>query len=88
MGNYKSKLMDAYQRMDKLFHENKLWNEDTIGGALSIVVHTTIIWEKFGRLCVLLVDYYGTEIRGLVIQFILIVWWMSFYILKTDQYPF
>ena len=38
--NYKSKLRDAYQRMDKLFHENNLWNEDTIGGALSIVVHT------------------------------------------------
>jgi len=37
---YKSKLKDAYQRMDKLFHENKLWNEDNIGGALSIVVHT------------------------------------------------
>ena len=37
---YKSKLRDAYQRMDKLFHENNMWNEDTIGGALSIVVHT------------------------------------------------
>ena len=36
----KGKLKDAYQRMDKLFRENKLWNEDTIGGALSIVVHT------------------------------------------------
>ena len=39
-GSYKSKLKDAYQRMDKLFHENNLWNEDKIGGALSIVVHT------------------------------------------------
>ena len=38
--DYKSKLKEAYQRMDKLFHENKLWNEDNIGGALSIVVHT------------------------------------------------
>ena len=38
--SYKSKLKNAYQRMDKLFHENNLWNEDTIGGALSIVVHT------------------------------------------------
>jgi hypothetical protein len=37
---YKDKLKLAYQRMDKLFHENKTWNEDTIGGALSIVVHT------------------------------------------------
>ena len=38
--SYKSQLKDAYQRMDKLFHENNLWNEDTMGGALSIVVHT------------------------------------------------
>jgi hypothetical protein len=38
--SYKSKLKDAYHRMDNLFHENNLWNEDTIGGALSIVVHT------------------------------------------------
>ena len=37
---YKRNLWDAYQRMDKLFHENPTWNEDTIGGALSIVVHT------------------------------------------------
>ena len=37
---YKRKLNDAYQRMDKLFHENPAWNEDSIGGALSIVVHT------------------------------------------------
>lgn len=37
---YKHKLKDAYQRMDSLFRENKMWNEDTIGGALSIVVHT------------------------------------------------
>jgi len=38
--DYKSKLKAAYQRMDKLFRENNLWNEDTVGGALSIVVHT------------------------------------------------
>jgi len=38
--DYKSKLKDAYQRMDSLFHKNEIWNEDTIGGALSIVVHT------------------------------------------------
>src|SRR5512145_2002899 len=38
--DYKRKLKDAYLRMDKLFHENPTWNEDTIGGALSIVVHT------------------------------------------------
>jgi hypothetical protein len=37
---YKRKLKEAYLRMDKLFRENKLWNDDTIGGSLSIVVHT------------------------------------------------
>lgn len=36
----KSKLRDAYQRMDKMFRENKTWNEDTMIGSLSIVVHT------------------------------------------------
>lgn len=38
--DYKSKLHDAYKRMDKLFNENPMWNEDTMGGALSVVVHT------------------------------------------------
>lgn len=38
--SYKSKLRDAYNRMTKLFSENPAWNEDTIGGALSIVVHS------------------------------------------------
>jgi hypothetical protein len=39
-GEYKHKLKEAYLRMDKLFHANPAWNEDSIGGALSIVVHT------------------------------------------------
>lgn len=38
--SYKEKLREAYGRMMKLFSENPVWNEDTIGGALSIVVHT------------------------------------------------
>ena len=38
--DYKSKLKEAYVRMEKLFHANADWNEDTMGGALSIVVHT------------------------------------------------
>ena len=38
--DYKRKLKDTYLRMDKLFRENQTWNEDTIGGSLSIVVHT------------------------------------------------
>lgn len=37
---YKSKLREAYERMMKLFRENPEWNENTIGGALSIVVHS------------------------------------------------
>jgi len=38
--DYKNKLKEAYLRIDKLFHENTTWNDDTIGGSLSIVVHT------------------------------------------------
>lgn len=38
--DYKRKLKDAYLRMDKLFRETKTWDDDAIGGALSIVVHT------------------------------------------------
>ena len=50
----KSKLKEAYQRMDKLFHENKDWNEDSIGGALSIVVHTAYhLGEIRQALCML-----------------------------------
>ena len=37
---YQHKLKEAYLRMDKLFRKNKVWNEDTMTGALSIVVHT------------------------------------------------
>lgn len=37
---YKRKLREAYQRMSKLFQENQVWNEDTIGGSMAIVVHT------------------------------------------------
>ena len=34
----KSKLWDAYQRMDKLFRENKTWNEDMMIGSVPILV--------------------------------------------------
>ena len=52
--DYKSKLKAAYQRMDKLFRENPTWNEDTMGGALSIVVHTAYhLGEIRQALCVL-----------------------------------
>ena len=36
----KRKLREAYERMDKLFRTNELWHEDTMGGSLSIVIHT------------------------------------------------
>lgn len=50
----KEKLKQAYQRLDKLFHENKIWNEDTIGGAMAIVVHTAYhLGEIRQALCVL-----------------------------------
>jgi hypothetical protein len=38
--DYKNKLRDAYGRMTNLFKHNPMWNEDTIGGAMSIVVHS------------------------------------------------
>jgi len=52
--DYKSKLKAAYQRMDKLFRDNPTWNEDTMGGALSIVIHTAYhLGEIRQALCVL-----------------------------------
>ena len=37
----KNKLRQTYTRLDKLFHNAENWNdEDTIGAALAIVVHT------------------------------------------------
>jgi hypothetical protein len=38
--DFKGKLKDAYYRMEKLFRGSKTWNEDTIVGSLSVVVHT------------------------------------------------
>ncbi|MEO8357311.1 MAG: hypothetical protein ABI621_15500 [Chloroflexota bacterium] len=37
---YKRKLHDAYHRIEKMLHDNPVWNEDSIGGAMAIVVHT------------------------------------------------
>lgn len=36
----KSKLKDTYRRIEKMFHDNEVWNEDSIGGSLATVVHT------------------------------------------------
>ena len=50
----KNNLKQTYERINNLFHENKTWNEDTIGGALSIVVHTAYhLGEIRQALCVL-----------------------------------
>jgi hypothetical protein len=34
------KLEQTYRRMNKIIHETEAWDEDAIGGALAIVVHT------------------------------------------------
>jgi hypothetical protein len=50
----KNKLRQTYERINNLFHENQIWNEDTIGGALSIVVHTAYhLGEIRQALCIL-----------------------------------
>jgi hypothetical protein len=36
----KRKLKDAYHRIEKMFHDNEVWNDDSIGGAMAIVAHT------------------------------------------------
>ncbi|MBE7433001.1 MAG: DinB family protein [Anaerolineales bacterium] len=51
---YRSKLRGAYERMMKLFSENPAWSEDSIGGALSIVVHSAYhLGEIRQALCIL-----------------------------------
>ena len=48
---YKHKLNEAYLRLHKLFHENATWDEDTIGGAMSIVVHTAYHLGEIRQAC-------------------------------------
>lgn len=36
----KRRLKDAYRRIEKMFRDNKTWNEDSIGGSMAVVVHT------------------------------------------------
>jgi len=38
--DYKNKLKDAYHRIEKMFRDNEIWNKDSIGGSMAIVVHT------------------------------------------------
>ena len=50
----KSNLNDAYNRITKIFQDNELWNEDSMGGSLAIVVHTAYhLGEIRQALCVL-----------------------------------
>jgi hypothetical protein len=37
---YRRKLKDAYERIKKMFQDNPVWNDDSIGGSMAIVVHT------------------------------------------------
>jgi len=36
----KQKLKETYVKLDKLFHGTEGWDEDTVGAAMAIVVHT------------------------------------------------
>lgn len=38
--DYKNKLKDTYHRIEKMFRDNSVWNEDSIGGAMAIIVHS------------------------------------------------
>ena len=50
----KNKLQATYQRISNLFRENPVWNDDSIGGSLAIVVHTAYHLGEIRRaLCVL-----------------------------------
>ena len=36
----KNKLKDAYRRISEMFRANPVWNEESIGGSMAVVVHT------------------------------------------------
>ncbi|MGE5251415.1 MAG: hypothetical protein ACM3QS_14530 [Bacteroidota bacterium] len=35
-----AKLKETYQRIDKMMREIEIWNEDSLGGAMAIIVHS------------------------------------------------
>lgn len=37
---YKQNLRASYQRIQNMFRNHEVWNEDSIGGSLAVVVHT------------------------------------------------
>ena len=50
----KAKLESTYRRIYKALHENEHWDEDAIGGAIAIVVHTAYhLGEIRQALCML-----------------------------------
>ncbi len=50
----KDKLKDTHNRISTMFRENPVWNEDSIGGSLAVVVHTAYhLGEIRQALCVL-----------------------------------
>src|SRR5690349_15230643 len=50
----KKNLHEAHGRIEKMFRENPVWNDDSIGGAMAIVVHTAYhLGEIRQALCVL-----------------------------------
>ena len=52
---FKNKLKLSYQRITKYLHENERWDEDTIGGAMALVVHTAYhLGEIRQALCTLM----------------------------------
>jgi len=52
--SYKSKLKDAYQRMDKLFHETSYGMKIPLAARYPLLFIPPITWARSGRLCVLL----------------------------------
>jgi hypothetical protein len=50
----KTGLQDAYRRIDKLFRDHPSWDEDSIGGALALIVHSAYhLGEIRQALCIL-----------------------------------
>lgn len=50
----KTKLRSTYERMKGLFANNPMWNQDTIGGALTVIIHSAYhLGEIRQAMCVL-----------------------------------
>lgn len=50
----KAKLRSTYERIKGLFAKNPMWNQDTIGGALTVIIHSAYhLGEIRQAMCVL-----------------------------------